>query len=226
MLKAAFLFCFNLQVYCLMKEGQGWTLIARISNRGGKRWKLDSSWWKDIEDGKREEKDSKDMISPGFWLVGGNEFMITRSDDPYTALLQTTDDCLNEQTFRNKIHTRNGAHHSGDFIDNQCVSSCNVTYGGKYRATDGFKQANINGCSPLNLQTGNKIGFWCKYANRGHSNWAVMMIGSGGDKCSEADHGIGIGAKRLKNDGEKHSDFGDKVDGPHTEDYYLNLWVR
>ena len=207
-----------------MKEGQGWTLIARISNRGGKRWKLDSGWWKDIKDGKREATDSKDMISPAFWLVGGNEFMITRSDDPYTALLQTTDDCLDEQTFRDKIHMRYGGHHSGDFIDNQCVSSCNVTYGGQYRETDGFKQANINGCSPVNLQTGNKIGFWCKYANHDHCNWAVM-IGSGGDKCSEADHGIGIGADR-NNGGNKHSDFGDKADGLRSKDYYLNLWVR
>ena len=53
------------------------------------------------------------------------------------------------------------------------------------------------------------------------------MIGSGGDKCSEADHGIGIGADpKLKNGGKKHSDFGDKVDGSRTKDYYLNLWVR
>ena len=215
-----------------MKEGQGWTLIARISNRGGKHWKLDSSWWKYRKDGKREATDDKDMISPAFWLIGGNEFMITRSDDPYTALLQTTDDCLGKQTFRDKIHTRYGGHHSGDLIDNQCVSSCNVTYGGQYRETDGFEQANKNGCSPVNLQTGNKIGFWCKYidsaADDSHYNWAVMMIGAGGGGCSGADHGIGIGALTIKGKNQnktKNRDFGNTADGS-PKNYSLNLWVR
>ena len=104
-----------------MKEGQGWTLIARVSNNGGEHWKGSSNWWNDEKKGKGETTDpidGKDMISPAFWLVGGKEFMITRSDDPYTALLQTTDDCLDEQTFRDRIHTRYGGHHSGDFIDN------------------------------------------------------------------------------------------------------------
>ena len=44
------------------------------------------------------------MLSPAFWLVGGREFKIPRSDDPeHTALLQTTGDCLGGQTFRAKI---------------------------------------------------------------------------------------------------------------------------
>ena len=212
-----------------MKEGQGWTLIARISNNDVKHWELDSNWWSERENGRRETTgplDGNDMISPAFWLVGGNEFMITRSDDPYTALLQTRDDCLGKQTFRDRIHTRYDGHHSGDLIDNQCVSSCNVKYGGQYRVTDGFVQANKNGCSPVNLQTGNKIGFWCKYINSaaGHShyNWSVMMIGAGGGGCSGADHGIGIGAS-TKN--VKDLDFGNTVDGSQKS-YSLNLWVR
>ena len=89
-----------------MKEGQGWTLIARISNNGIKHWKLDSNWWNDRENGKRETTDpldGKDMISPAFWLVGGKEFMITRSDDRYTPLLQTTDDCRPRPTLGPKV---------------------------------------------------------------------------------------------------------------------------
>ena len=43
------------------------------------------------------------MISPAFWLVRGNEFKITRSDDPiHTPLLRTTGNCLGSQTFRSK----------------------------------------------------------------------------------------------------------------------------
>ena len=212
-----------------MKEGQGWTLIARVSNNDGEHWKGSSNWWNDEKKGKGETTDpidGKDMISPAFWLVGGKEFMITRSDDPYTALLQTTDDCLDEQTFRDRVHTRYGGHHSGDFIDNQCVSSCNVIYGGQNSETDGFEQANKNGCSPANLQTDNKIGFWCKHVHEKsgtggkHSNQAVMMIGAGGDGCSGADHGIGIKRENKK------KDFGNKADESPTTYYSLNLWVR
>ena len=62
------------------------------------------------------------MILPAFWLVRGNEFKITRSDDPiHTPLLRTTDNCLGGQTFRSKITN------CGDFRDckvwasNQCL---------------------------------------------------------------------------------------------------------
>lgn len=211
-----------------MKEGQGWTLIARISNHGGEHWRWNSNWWNNEKKVKGETTDpihGKDMISLAFWLVGGNEFMITRSDDPYTALLKTTDDCLGKQTFRDKIQTSKSGKK-----DNQCGSSCNVTYGGQYRATDGFVQANKNGCSPVNLQTGNKIGFWCTYidsaAGHSHKNWAVMMIGAGGGGCSGADHGIGIGARpKIKTYGTKNLDFGNTADGSRKS-YSLNLWVR
>ena len=216
-----------------MKEGQGWTLIARISNNDSKHWRRNSDWWNG-KDGKEETTgplDGNDMISPAFWLVGGSEFMITRSDDPYTALLQTTDDCLGKQTFRDKFHTGYGGQHSKNFVDNQCVSSCNVTYGGQYRETDGFKQANENRCTPVSLQTGSKVGFWCRYkANHTHFNWAVMMIGAGGDGCSGADHGIGIGAGQRPGQDwkrKKNRDFGNTADESSTVDMYsLNLWVR
>ena len=145
-----------------MTEGQSWTLIARVSNKGEKHWTWYNGWWNkyDMTDAKgktTDPLDGEDMISPAFWLVGGKGFMITRSDDPHTApLLQTTDDCLDEQTFRDKIQTSKGR-----LIHNQCRSSCNVRYGGQYETTEGFEQASENGCSPANLQTGNKIGFWC-----------------------------------------------------------------
>ena len=206
-----------------MKEGQGWTLIARVSNRGGEHWRWSSNWWNDEKKGKGETTDpihGNDMISPAFWLVGGNEFMITRSDDSYTALLKTTDECLGKQTFRDKIQTSKSGKK-----DNQCGSSCNVTYGGQYRATDGFVQASENGCSPANLQTSNKIGFWCIRKHHEHFNWAVMMIGARGDGCSEADHGIGIGRYVSENEFRKE-DFGNKADESPTKDYSLNLWVR
>ena len=210
-----------------MTEGQSWTLIARVSNKGEKHWTWLFGWWNkhDMTDAKGKTTnplDGEDMISPAFWLVGGKEFMITRSDDPHTApLLQTTDDCLDEQTFRDKIQTSKGR-----LIHNQCRSSCNVRYGGQYETTEGFEQASENGCSPANLQTDNKIGFWCsRYTADYKHNWAVMMIGARGDGCSEADHGIGI-SREASVIGYRREDFGNKADKPPTKDYSLNLWVR
>lgn len=213
-----------------MTEGRSWTLIARVSNKGGKHWTWGSRWWKyhmtDAKGKTTDPLDDMDMISPAFWLVGGNEFMITRSDDPHTApLLQTTDNCLDEQTFRDKIRTsKAGIKHNY----NQCGSNCSVRYGGQYEKTEGFEQANENGCSPANLQTGNKIGFWCKHrSTSNHVTGAVMMIGAGGDGCSGADHGIGIGVQDDDDDDDDgYDDFGKKAVESPTKDYSLNLWVR
>lgn len=210
-----------------MTEGQSWTLIARVSNKGEKHWTWYRSWWNkyDMTDAKgktTDPLDGEDMISPAFWLVRGKEFMITRSDDPHTApLLQTTDDCLDGQTFRDKIQTS-----KGDLEHNQCGSSCNVRYGGQYETTEGFKQASGNGCSPANLQTRNEIGFWCSgyTADYNHYHWAVMMIGARGNGCSEADHGIGI--SRVGVHLSRREDFGNKADESPTKDYSLNLWVH
>ena len=210
-----------------MTEGQSWTLIARVSNKGEKHWTGYNGWWNkyDMTDAKgktTDPLDGEDMICPAFWLVRGKDFMITRSDDPNTApLLQTTDYCLDEQTFRDKIQTS-----SGGLKHNQCKSSCNVRYGGQYETTEGFEQASENGCSPANLQTGSKIGFWCSgyTADYNHNNWAVMMIGARGDGCPEADHGIGI--IRKIGFGFRWEDFGNKADQSPTKDYSLNLWVR
>ena len=210
-----------------MTEGQSWTLIARVSNKGEKHWTGYNGQWNkyDMTDAKgktTDPLDGEDMISPAFWLVRGKDFMITRSDDPHTApLLQTTDDCLDERTFRDKIQTSEGG-----LKHNQCGSSCNVRYGGQYETTEGFEQASENGCSPANLQTGSKIGFWCSgyTADYNHNNWAVMMIGARGDGCPEADHGIGI--SRKIGFWFRWEDFGNKADQSPTKDYSLNLWVR
>ena len=151
------------------------------------------------------------MISLAFLLVSGYELMITRNDDPYTALLQTTDDCLGGETFRSKIVLDRQY-----WTEKYCYrGSCHVEYGGNYQTTEGFNQA--NNCSD-GFQGGNKIGFWCHYKN---NNRAVMMIGGGGDHCSGADHGIGI------KDRESERDFGNEAKGGSpTDKYSLNLWIR
>ena len=195
-----------------MTEGKGWTLISRVSNNDNKKWgpptQSRSDWWLHYGEAAKGEGtttdpfQNKDMISLAFTLVNGTEFMITRSDYLHTALLRTTDDCLGGQTFRDKIHTS----FDGGFIDNQCRSSCTVTYGGHH------------------LQSG--IGFWCLHAADRKENGAVMMICAGGDDCSGADHGMGVfeinpGTNIIK----KTDDFG-KVGGSPTKSYSLNLWVR
>lgn len=213
-----------------MSEGQGWTLIARVSNKDKKEnWRPGSSWWNDTKEDEGETTnplDDMDMISPAFRLVDGNTFMITRSDDPHTALLQTTADCLGEQTFRDKIQTT----HDGRFEKNRCKRSCKVTYGGNYENTEGFQQASNSDCSQssqIYLQSHDEIGFWCQYKNL---NMAVMMIGAGGDGCSGADHGIGIRHKKAATGRHAQQadikDFGDKADRQQSiTDYSLNLWV-
>jgi len=205
-----------------------WTLIARFSNNDSNNWMEDSGdWWydKNVTVGKTtESSNNTDMISPAFWLVRGNEFKITRGDDPqHTALLQTTGDRLGGQTFRAKITSfgdfRNGNTWEGD----SCLRSCAVQYGGQYGTTKGFKMANCTG----SIQNADNIGFWCEKTWDG----SVMMIGGGGDGCDGTTfHGVGItGAKYASFvQGDKpEADFGDS---PYfagvSRDYSLNLWIR
>ena len=99
-----------------------------------------------------------------------------------------------------------------------------MKYGGQYKTTEGFKQAECNG----SLATSNKISFWCHYSKDG----SVMMIGAGGEGCERADHGIGITEVhhasfqgRIR---EAH-DFGNEAEdvfGPPNNAYSLNLWIR
>ena len=206
---------------------QGWTLIARISNRDAKHWMNDSGyWWYDRTEAAGETTDpsnNADMISPAFWSVSGNELRITRSDDlKHTPLLQTTDDCLGEQTFRSKVTSYGDFRNGIVWATNRCLGSCSVQYGGLYQATDGFMYAKCNG----NIQTGDRISFWCESGYSG----AVMMIGGGGGNCSSTDHGIGITvAKKVSfvaGSGRREYDFGSTGWRTRTKNYALNLWIR
>ena len=167
------------------------------------------------------------MISPAFWLVRGSEFKITRTDDPsHTPLLQTTGNCLGGQTFRSKITSYGDFRNGTVWANDQCLGSCTVQYGGQYKSTDGFQQAECGG----DIQSANKIGFWCDWST---GDGAVMMIGGGGSSCARADHGIGItetGAASFVEDGgsETEYDFGYDAQSntPPNQSYSLNLWIR
>ena len=205
-------------------------LVARFSNYDGKNWMANSGdWWYDRRFASGATTDPSvdaDMISPAFWLLKGREFKITRSDDvSHTPLLQTTGNCLGEKTFRSKITSygdfRNGKVWSSD----RCLGNCTVQYGGQYKTTDGFQQAE---CSS-NIQSSNKIGFWCDWSS---GDGAVMMIGGGGSSCSRADHGIGTTEQDAasfveKSSSETEYDFGNNA-GPTqpSRSYSLNLWIR
>ena len=168
-----------------------------------------------------------DMISPAFWLVSGREFMVTLSNDStHTPLLQTKGNCLAGQTFRSKITSygdfRNGTVWSSD----KCLGNCTVQFGGQYKSTDGFQQAECNG----SMQSANNIGFWCDWGN---GDGAVMMIGGGGSGCSGADHGIGITETDAasfvhKGNGETEYDFGQDAFTTNTQShsYSLNLCIN
>ena len=166
-----------------------------------------------------------DMISTAFWSVSGRELKITRSDDPsHIPLLQTTGNCLGGQTFRSKITSYGDFRNGKVWASDQCLGSCTVQYGGQYKSTDGFQQAECGG----NIQSANKIGFWCDWGGDG----AVMMIGGGGESCSRADHGIGItetnAASFVDGGGYPEYDFGyDAWPGSlSNQSYSLNLWIR
>ena len=211
-------------------------LIARFSNNDGKNWMADSGdWWYDRSSASGATTDpsvNADMISPAFWLLKGKEFKITRSDDSsHTPLLQTMGNCLGEKTFRSKITSygdfRNGKVWSSD----RCLGSCTVQYGGQYKTTDGFQQAE---CSS-NAQSSNKIGFWCDWGHSG-GDGSVMMIGGGGSGCNRADHGIGITEQDAasfvaKSSEETEYDFGNNAltergQTQPSRSYSLNLWIR
>ena len=77
-----------------------------------------------------------------------------------------------------------------------------------------------------NIQSSNRIGFWCAY---GGGDGSVMMIGGGGDAGSRADHGIGIteaNQASFLETGQGENDFGYPADASSTQSYSLNLWIR
>ena len=206
-------------------------LIARFSNKDGKNWMADSGdWWYDRRYASGATNDpsvNADMISPSFWLLKGGEFKITRSDDSsHTPLLQTTGNCLGGQTFRSKITNYGDFRNGTVWSSNRCLGSCTVQFGGQYKTTDGFQQAE---CSS-NIQSSNKIGFWCDWDG---GDGSVMMIGGGGNGCNRADHGIGIteaNEASFVDPGSSHTeyDFGyeARTGNAPTQSYSLNLWIR
>ena len=206
----------------------GWTLIARFSNADAKNWISSGNFWYDRTstfDHTTHPYDNRDMISEAFWSVPGDEFKITRSDDSsHTALLQTTSNCLNGQTFRSKITSFGNFRNGAVWASNQCRGSCRVRYGGQYRNTVGFQK---HSCSS-NIQSSNYIGFWCDWDT---GDGSVMMIGGGGRSCERADHGIGITEKDSAAFGVEsagYHDFGniDNFKSNAPTSYTLNLWVR
>ena len=208
-------------MYCDITLQDPWTLIARFSNNDGKNWMRDDGlWWYDRTAAMGTTTDplvNADMISPAFWLVSGSEFKITRSDDPsHTLLLQTTGNCLGGLTFRSKITSYGDFRNGKVWSSNRCLGSCRVQYGGQYKTTDGFQQAE---CSS-NTQSSNKIGFWCDWDT---GDGSVMMIGGGGNNCERADHGIGITeANAASFEHPDENDFGYSA----KASYSLNLWIR
>ncbi|PFX14062.1 Epidermal growth factor-like protein 6 [Stylophora pistillata] len=204
------------------KTCTGWTLIARFSNSDGKNWmRDDGKWWYDQQIATGATNDpsvNNDMISTAFWSVSGNEIKITRSDDPsHTPLLQTTGNCLGGQTFRSKITSYGEFRNGKVWASHRCLGTCTVHYGGQYKSTDGFQQAECNG----NLQSANKIGFWCDWSS---GDGSVMMIGGGGSSCYRADHGVGITeANEASFVYSYEHDFG--FDSHTSQSYSLNLWI-
>ena len=214
----------SFQAYCDLSN-KGWTLIARFANGDSKHWMEDGSFWynrKTTYGNFKSPTSNEDMISAAFWQVQGKEFKISRSDDTSnTALLQTTSNCLNGNTFRYKI-TSYGSFGNGEvWATDQCLGSCSVVYNGRYKSTAGFEQ---HSCSS-NIQSSSFIGFWCDWDG---GDGAVLMIGGGGSGCQRADHGIGITEENEAKFGGTlpHYDFGYEANNNPPSSYSLNLWVR
>ena len=187
-------------------------------------------WWYDRHYASGATNDpsvNADMISPAFWMLKGGEFKITRSDDSsHTSLLQTTGNCLGGQTFRSKITNYGNFRNGKVWSSNRCLGSCAVQYGGQYKTTDGFQQAE---CSS-DIPNSDYISFWCDW---GVGDGSVMMIGGGGSGCNRADHGIGITETNEASFVELGStqteyDFGYNAEAgtPPSQSYSLNLWIR
>ena len=190
----------------------------------------DGRWWYDRQiaiGATNNPSVNDDMISTAFWSVSCREINITRSDDPsHTPLLQTTGNCLGGHTFRSKITSYGDFRNGTVWASDQCRGSCTVQYGGQYKSTDGFQQADCSG----SIQSADKIGFWCDWDT---GDGAVMMIGGGGSSCARADHGIGITESNHASLVEKDSDETEYDFGYYAESnkapsqsYSLNIWIR
>ena len=144
----------------------------------------------------------------------------------------TTGNCLARQTFRSKISGYGDFRNGSFWASKQCLGSCTVQYSGQYKSTDGFQQAECSG----DIQSANKIGFWCD-SQYFYGEGLVLMIGGGGSSCGDADHGIGItetgaasfieaGGSATESRGTEY-DFGYNATtgSAPSQSYSLNLWI-
>lgn len=81
----------------------GWTLVARLSNIDAARWTGDKSWWVDkyTSEGDVLSPTSKgDMISEAFWMVFGDQVLVTNASTVNESLLLTMSQCLSGKPLR------------------------------------------------------------------------------------------------------------------------------
>ena len=200
-------------------------MAAKFSNADGKHWmRSDGQWWYDVTTPQGiydDPSQNVDGISAAFWLLKGSQFKITRTDDSaHTALLKSSAGCLGNLAFRTKIAGYGNFRNGTVWASNACRGSCDVTYGGQYTTTNGFKYAS-NSCT-ANIGGKYKISFWCDWST---GDGAVMMIGKGGNSCGRADHGLGVTEQNAaKFSNYLGIDFGH--DSNVVKSYGLSLWVR
>ena len=214
------------KVYCDMNNG-GWTLISRFSNVDGKHWmQYNGSWWYDRTTAYgsiASTSDNYDMISPAFWLVGGDYIKMSRSDYRSHGYLLYTSSCLGGGTFRNLISGHGNFRNGRVWNSNGCHGRCYIpsgAHGSGDSSTPGFTYIDCGS----NLQNDHYVSFWCDW--RG-GDGAVIMVGGGGDSCSRADHGIGVteaDSAQFGNTGQCYNDFGDNCNFPTS--YSINLWIK
>ena len=184
-------------------------------------------WWYDVTTPQGlydNPSQNVDGISAAFWLLKGSQFKIRRSDDSaHTALLKSSAECLNNHAFRTKITGYGNFRNGVVWASNKCRGSRDVTFGGDYKTTNGFKYA-THSCT-ADIGGANKISFWCDWSN---GDGSVMMIGKGGNSCGRADQGLGITEKNAAKFSNSQSsachDFGEAISVKRN--YGLNLWVR
>ena len=103
------------------------------------------------------------------------------------------------------------------YLQGKCLGNCAVEYGGQYKSIEVFQQAQCSG----EIQSANNIGFFC-LSHLKVNLTSVIMIGGGGNKCSQVDHGLAIRS------GHFSLDFGADIYTslyPAPKSYTLNLWV-